>query len=57
MVAMTGDHGVATTQQAGDAMGMPVLDFAPEQFTKPLEQMLEAKWPSEDQGQVCGADG
>lgn len=45
MVAMTGDHGVATTQQAGNAMGMPVLDFAPETFTKPLEQMLETKWP------------
>jgi hypothetical protein len=29
MVAMTGDHGVATTEKAGDAMGMPVLDFSP----------------------------
>ncbi len=45
MVAMTGDHGVATTQKAGDAMGMPVLDFSPEEFTKPLEEMLEAKYP------------
>jgi hypothetical protein len=45
MVAMTGDHGVATTQKAGDAMGMPVLDFPPNQFTKPLETMLEAKYP------------
>jgi hypothetical protein len=45
VVAMTGDHGVATTQKAGDAMGMPVLDFPPDQFTKPLERMLEAKYP------------
>lgn len=45
MVAMTGDHGVATTQKAGDAMGMPVLDFSPDEFTKPLEQMLESKYP------------
>jgi arylsulfatase A-like enzyme len=50
MVAMTGDHGVAVTQQAGDAMGMPVLAFPPEQFTKPLEQMLEAKWPLKTEG-------
>ena len=28
MVAMTGDHGVATSQKSGDAMGMPVLDFS-----------------------------
>ena len=45
MVAMTGDHGVATSQKAGDAMGMPVLDFPPKQFTQPLEAMLEAKYP------------
>jgi predicted AlkP superfamily pyrophosphatase or phosphodiesterase len=45
MVAMTGDHGVATTQESGDAMGMPVLNFTPETFTEPLEKMLEAKWP------------
>ncbi len=45
VVAMSGDHGVATSQLAGDAMGMPVLDFPPEKFTKPLEQMLEAKYP------------
>jgi hypothetical protein len=45
MVAMTGDHGVATTQKAGNAMGMPVLDFSPDEFTKPLEQMLESKYP------------
>ena len=34
MVAMTGDHGVATSQKAGDAMGMPVLDFPAKQFTR-----------------------
>jgi hypothetical protein len=47
---MTGDHGVATSQKAGDAMGMPVLDFSPDQFTKPLEQMLEAKFPLKGKG-------
>jgi hypothetical protein len=50
MVAMTGDHGVATTQKAGDQMGMPVLDFSPDVFTVPLEQMLEAKYPLKDKG-------
>jgi arylsulfatase A-like enzyme len=45
MVAMTGDHGVATSQRSGDTMGMPVLDFPPAEFTKPLEAMLEAKYP------------
>jgi Type I phosphodiesterase / nucleotide pyrophosphatase len=45
MVAMTGDHGVAITQKDGDAMGVPVLDFPPDEFTKPLEQMLDAKYP------------
>ena len=45
MVAMTGDHGVATSQKAGDAMGMPVLDFPAKQFTQPLEAMLETKYP------------
>jgi arylsulfatase A-like enzyme len=50
MVALTGDHGVATTQKAGDSMGMPVLDFSPDEFTKPLEQMLEAKYPLKGKG-------
>ena len=50
MVAMTGDHGVATSQKAGDAMGMPVLDFPPAKFTKPLEAMLEAKYPLKGKG-------
>jgi len=50
MIAMTGDHGVAPTQQAGDAMGMPVLSFKPEEFTSLLEQRLEAKWPLKTQG-------
>jgi hypothetical protein len=45
MVAMTGDHGVAIDQTAADAMGMPALDFRPAQFTKPLETMLESKYP------------
>jgi predicted AlkP superfamily pyrophosphatase or phosphodiesterase len=45
MVAMTGDHGVATTQKAGDAVNMPVLDFPAALFTKPLEAMLEEKFP------------
>ena len=50
MVAMTGDHGVATTEKAGEAMGMPVLGFSPEEFTKPLEQKLEAKYPLKVRG-------
>ncbi len=50
MVAMTGDHGVATTQKAGDAVGMPVLDFPAKQFTVPLEAMLEAKYPLKGKG-------
>jgi hypothetical protein len=50
MVAMTGDHGVATSQKAGDAMGMPVLDFPAKQFTEPLETMLEAKYPLKGKG-------
>ena len=44
-IAVTGDHGVATSQKAGDAARMPVLEFPPELFTKPLETMLEAKYP------------
>ena len=50
MVAMTGDHGVATSQKSGDAMGMPVLDFPAKQFTEPLETMLEAKYPLKGKG-------
>lgn len=50
MVAMTGDHGVAISQTAADAMAMPALDFPPEQFTKPLEAMLEAKYPAKANG-------
>src|SRR5882757_2052155 len=45
MVAMTGDHGVAISQTSADAMGMPALDFSPAEFTKPLETMLEVKYP------------
>ncbi len=50
VVAMTADHGVATTQKSGDAMGMPVLDFPAADFTKPLEQMLETKYPLKQKG-------
>ncbi len=45
VIAMTGDHGVATAQQTGAAVNMPVLDFPPTSFTTPLEAMLEAKYP------------
>ena len=43
---MTGDHGVATSQEAGDACrnarpGLPLRH----RFTKPLEAMLEEKYP------------
>lgn len=50
MVAMTGDHGVATTQKAGEAVGMPVLGFSADDFTRPLEQELEAKYPLKGKG-------
>jgi hypothetical protein len=50
MVAMTGDHGVAINQTSADAMGMPALDFSPTEFTKPLETMLEAKYPLKTKG-------
>jgi hypothetical protein len=50
MIAMSGDHGVATTQKSGDAMGMPVLDFKPGQFTVPLEAMLQKKYPLKAKG-------
>jgi len=50
MVAMTGDHGVAVSQTAADAMGMPALDFPPAEFTKPLETMLETKFPLKTKG-------
>ena len=50
VVAMTGDHGVATSQTSGDAMGMPVLDFPAAKFTGPLETMLEAKYPLKGKG-------
>jgi len=45
VVAMTGDHGVATSQKSGDAVNMPVLDFPAASFTTPLETMLEEKFP------------
>jgi arylsulfatase A-like enzyme len=50
LVAVTGDHGVATSQKAGDADHMPVLEFPAELFTLPLEKMLEAKYPLKDEG-------
>ena len=45
VIAMTGDHGVATSQKSGAAVNMPVVDFPPASFTAPLEAMLEAKYP------------
>jgi arylsulfatase A-like enzyme len=50
IVAVTGDHGVATSQTAGDADRMPVLGFSPESFTKPLETILEQKYPLKGKG-------
>jgi len=50
LIAVTGDHGGATSQKAGDADRMPVLEFPAELFTKPLEKMLEAKYPLKDKG-------
>lgn len=50
VVAMTGDHGVATTQKAGEEAGMPVLGFSPEGFTTSLEQKLETKYPLKGKG-------
>ena len=50
VVAMTGDHGTATSQKSGEAVGMPVLDFPPSLITKPLETMLEAKYPLKTKG-------
>ena len=44
-VALTGDHGVAITHKEGDVARMPVADFTPDRFTKPLETALEQKWP------------
>lgn len=45
IVAMTGDHGVATSQVSANAMGMPALSFKPTMVTAPLEAALEKKWP------------
>lgn len=45
MVAMTGDHGVATSQASATAMGMPALQIPYTSVTDPLEKKLEAKWP------------
>jgi len=45
VVALSGDHGVATTHKAGEAERMPVADFSADTFTRPLEQALEKKWP------------
>jgi arylsulfatase A-like enzyme len=50
LIAVTGDHGVATSQKAGDADRMPVLEFPAELFTQPLEKMLEAKYPLQNKG-------
>ena len=45
VVALSGDHGVAITHKAGDLDRMPVADFTPDRFTKPLEAALEQNWP------------
>lgn len=45
IVGMTGDHGVATSQDSANAMGMPALDFKSTMVTVPLEAALEKKWP------------
>jgi len=45
VVALSGDHGVAITHKSGDAERMPVADFMPDSFTRPLEAALEKKWP------------
>lgn len=45
VVAMTGDHGVAISQNGGDAAHMPVLNFQAAAMTKPLEERLEKKYP------------
>jgi hypothetical protein len=50
VIAMTGDHGVAVSQKAGDSVRMPVLDFPPESFTKPLESLLEKRYPLKRKG-------
>ena len=50
LIAVTGDHGVATSQKAGDADRMPVLEFPAELFTQPLEKMLEAKYSLQNKG-------
>jgi len=50
VVALTGDHGVATSQKAGDAVRMPVLDFPAEAFTEALEAMLEKRFPLKAEG-------
>jgi arylsulfatase A-like enzyme len=50
LVAVTGDHGVATSQKAGDADRMPVLEFPVELFTKSIETQLEAKYPLTGKG-------
>jgi predicted AlkP superfamily pyrophosphatase or phosphodiesterase len=50
LIAVTGDHGVATSQKAGDADRMPVLEFPAESFTQPVEKMLEAKYPLTNKG-------
>ncbi|HEY4354991.1 MAG TPA: alkaline phosphatase family protein [Acidobacteriaceae bacterium] len=50
VIAMTGDHGVSISQNAGDAMHMPVLNFQAASFTKPLEERLEKKYPLKKKG-------
>ena len=50
VVALSGDHGVSASMKAGDAEGMPVLDFPAASITGPLEAKLEAKFPLKGKG-------
>lgn len=49
IIAMTGDHGAATSQASATKAGMPALDFSPKKVTEPLETALEKKWPLKTQ--------
>lgn len=50
LVAMTGDHGVATSEKSALAAGMPAADFPPTMITTPLEAALEKRWPLKGKG-------
>src|SRR5260370_39000554 len=50
LIAVTGDHGVATSQKAGDADRMPVLEFPAELFAKPRAKTFEPKYHLKNRG-------